>query len=261
MAFKLTKTKVDNITYAEDIQLFYRDTELKGFGLRVGKSTKAYYVEKRVKGKTVRVTIGTHGQITTEQARKEAQKLLGIMTGGRNPVDDKKQSRAMGITLGEAFAEYLNARKSLKSGTICDYKRIMNFYFADWQNKALMAISKDMVATHHAKIGEKSGAAQANLAMRVLSAVFNFAIARYEDTKGAPAITENPVKRLSQTRAWYRVERRNTLIKPHELPAVFEGLKQLTDTDITTKAEIVRDYLLLIMFTGLRSQEAAGLRW
>ncbi|WP_192877394.1 hypothetical protein [Legionella pneumophila] len=27
---------------------------------------------------------------------------------------------------------------------------------------------------------------------------------------------ENPVKRLSQTRAWYRVERRQSFIKAHE---------------------------------------------
>jgi integrase len=261
MAFKLTKTKVDNIPNPESGQVFYRDTELKGFGLRVGKSTKAYYAEKRVNGKTVRVTIGTHGQITTEQARKEAQKLLGIMTTGHNPTDEKKQSKAKAITLGEAFAEYLNARKSLNPRTIYDYKGVMRNCFKDWQDKALADISKDMIATRHAKIGENSGAAKANLSMRVLSTVFNFAIARYEDSKGTPIISDNPVKRLSQTRAWYRVDRRNTLIKPHELPALFEGLKQLTDIDITKTAEVVRDYILLILFTGLRRQEAAKLKW
>jgi hypothetical protein len=40
---------------------------------------------------------------------------------------------------------------------------------------------------------------------------------RYEDSKGQALIQDNPVKRLSQTRAWYRVERRQTVIKPHEL--------------------------------------------
>jgi len=95
-----------------------------------------------------------------------------------------------------------------------------------------------------------------------LRAVFNFAIGQYEDnTKGHPIITENPVKRLSQTRAWYRVERRNTVIKAHELPAFFDGLNQLAETSITSKAEVVRDYILLLLFTGLRRQEAAKLKW
>ena len=94
MALKLTKIMIDNISYPQKGQVFHRDSALTGFGLRVGKSTKAYYAEKRVNGKTVRVTIGTHGQITTEQACKEAQRLLGVMTTGQSPTDEKKQARA-----------------------------------------------------------------------------------------------------------------------------------------------------------------------
>ena len=36
---------------------------------------------------------------------------------------------------------------------------------------------------------------------------------------------------------------------------------RLKETAITTKAEVVRDYLLLLLFTGLRRQEAATLKW
>ena len=60
--------------------------------------------------------------------------------------------------------------------------------------------------------------------MRLLRALFNFAAGQYEDAKGQSLITENPVKRLSQTRAWYRVERRQTYIKPHELAAWHQGV-------------------------------------
>lgn len=55
--------------------------------------------------------------------------------------------------------------------------------------------------------------------MRLLRALFNFAAGQYEDSQGKSLITENPVKRLSQTRAWYRVERRQSFIKAHELAA------------------------------------------
>jgi len=48
--------------------------------------------------------------------------------------------------------------------------------------------------------------------MRVLRALFNFAAGQYEDSQGKSLITDNPVKRLSQTRAWYRVERRQSFI-------------------------------------------------
>jgi integrase len=53
--------------------------------------------------------------------------------------------------------------------------------------------------------------------MRLLRALFNFAAGQYEDLQGLSLISENPVKRLSQTLAWYRVERRQSFIKAHEL--------------------------------------------
>jgi integrase len=136
----------------------------------------------------------------------------------------------------------------------------MRSYFSDWLEKPLVDISKDMVAKRHTKAGERSKV-QSNFALRILRAVFNFAMVRYEDTQGCPIISENPVKRLSQTRAWYRVKRRTSLIKEHELPAFFEGLNKIVETAMTSKADVMRDYLLLLLFTGLRKQEAAKLHW
>ena len=257
---KLSKTTVDNIPYPQSGQKFYRDSVLKGFGLRVGKTTKAYFVEKWVNGKAKRVTIGNHGQITAEQARKEAHKLLGMLVTGRNPVDEKKEAKAKTVTLKEAFDEFMDARKSLKARTIYDYNYVLDNYVSDWKKINIIDINKDMIAKRHAKIGKRSQA-QANMAMRVLRAIFNFAIGQYEDSKGNPIIQHNPVTRLSQTRAWYRVERRQTVIKLHELSAFIEGVNKLRNTAITSKAEVVRDYLLLLLFTGLRRQEAAKLRW
>lgn len=90
--------------------------------------------------------------------------------------------------------------------------------------------------------------------MRILRALFNFAAGQYEDAKGRSLILENPVRRLSQTRAWYRIERRQTYIKPNELVAWYNGLQ-------SSQNPILRDYLLLIIFTGLRRREAATLKW
>ena len=47
--------------------------------------------------------------------------------------------------------------------------------------------------------------------------MFNFAVAQYEDALGCSLILENPVKRLSQTRGWYRVNRRQISTYLHKL--------------------------------------------
>lgn len=258
---KLTKSFVDNIPFLEKGQAFYRDTACQGFGLCVGKTTKTYVAERWVNGKSIRVTLGKHGQITPEQARKRAAIELGKMSAGENPNLTKKIKRIEHITLQKAFEEFLATRGSLKERTVSDYKRAMNVAFRDWKNKAINAISKDMVYRKHARLGEESGHAQANQAMRFLRALFSFAMGKYETLQGQPLILNNPVRVLTETKAWFRVDRRRTVIKNDEIAPWFQAVNNLTDSYSYEKAETVRDYLLLLIFTGLRRQEAMKLQW
>lgn len=253
---KLTKSFVDKATAPTDKdQTFYRDKELKGFALRITSAgTKSFVVEKIIGKKVRRITLGKYGSLTAESARREAQKLLGQIAGGKDPVAEKQAARVREINVREVFEDYLKTRKSLKPKTIYDYKRVLNLAFKNLSNKPLASITKDKVAKLHDALGKERGEAYANLSMRVLRALFNFAAGQYEDSQGRSLITDNPVKRLSQTRAWYRIERRQTFIKAHELAPWYQGVSQLDN-------EILRDYLLLILFTGLRRQEAAKLNW
>lgn len=260
MSQKLTKTFIDSILHPEKGQVFYRDSELKGFGLRVGTANKVYIAESKINGKTIRTTIGKHGIFTAEQARNQAREILLKISKGINPNDEAKERKARSMTLQHVFKDFLAARKALKPRTIYDYKRIMGTYLVDWNNKAIGDISKDMVAKRHAELG-KTSKAQANLTMRFLRALFNFAAWQYEDSKGQTLILENPVKRLSQTRSWYRVERRQTVIKSHELAPWFQAVMHLKNDIKSQNRETIRDYLLLILFTGLRREEAARLTW
>ncbi|HSH72106.1 MAG TPA: integrase family protein [Methylophilaceae bacterium] len=260
MSDKLTKSFVDKIPYPDAGQVFYRDSELKGFGLRVGSGSKVYYAEAKIDRKTIRVTIGRHGLYAPEQARNEAKSILGMLSRGVNPNDADKARRAKSITLAEVHEAYLQARNSLKPRTIYDYNRFAKTHFEDWQGKPLAEISKDMIERKHRQIGERSEA-QANLAMRYMRAIFNFALGQYEDSQGNPIIADNPVKRISQTRSWYRVERRQTVIKPHDLPAWFKAVNELPTYSNGANRWAVKDYLLLIIFTGLRREEGLALQW
>ncbi|MES1981814.1 MAG: tyrosine-type recombinase/integrase [Pseudomonadota bacterium] len=260
MAKKLTKSFIDSIPLTLAGQAFYRDSELKGFALRVGTTGKVYITESKVKGKVVRVSIGKHGVYTAEQARLRAREILLMMAKGTNPNDVEKEKRARCVTLEQALADFLSARKSLKPRTIYDYRRCIEANISDWKKKPLLEITKDMVAKRHTQLGQKSPA-QANLVMRYLRAIFNFATGQYENSKGQPMIPDNPVKRLSQTRAWYRIERRLTVIKPHDLAPWYGAVMNIKNDPLGKNRETIRDYLLLVLFTGLRKEEAASLTW
>jgi hypothetical protein len=154
---------------------------------------KSFILEKRIDGKVKRLTLGRYPELTVEQARKEAHKLLGHIATGRNPVAEKKQEALQGTTLKQAFDDFVKVRKNLKERTLYDYRRVMSIIFADWQDKPMIDINKDMVSKRHSKIGAERGEAYANLSMRFLRALFNFAIAQYEDGSGKSILHENPV--------------------------------------------------------------------
>ena len=98
-----------------------------------------------------------------------------------------------------------------------------------------------------------TGEAQANAAMHMLSALLNFAAANYE-VDGKPIILVNPIKRLSHNRQWYQERKRQTIVPDHKLPAWYNGV-------VSLRFDKLKDYLLFLLFTGMRRNEAATLRW
>lgn len=257
---KLTKSYIDRLPLpkvgatGKASQTIYRDGALPGFGILVGSGgTKSFFVETRISGRVRRVSIGKYGHLTPVQARIKAQEFLGSIVLGNDPAAEKRAVTAKATTLGAAFEDYLLTRKDLKPGTIKNYRKCVDGCLSDWLQTRLIDITKDMVQKRHSDIG-KTAPARANNTMRVLRAVFNHALAKYEDAKGKPVITLNPVERISRTRAWYPIERRRTLIKPHELPSFFKATEKLA-------YDVTRDYIHFLLFTGLRKSEGANLRW
>lgn len=257
---RITKTFVDKVTppipKSDQVstQDFYRDEAIPGFGLRVTSGgARSFIVEKRVNGRVKRITIGRYGNLTVEQARTEAMKILGKVATGGDPIAEKRERNARSVSLFNVFKDYLATRKDLKDSTIQDYTKIMNKSFEDWLQTPVADISKDMVSKRHSELGKRSKA-RANNSMRVLRALINHAMSKYEDAKGNPIMLTNPVDRLSQTRAWYKVERRKNLIRPNQLKPWYEATLQLNH-------ETSRDYLHFLLFTGLRKTEGAQLRW
>ena len=87
-AARIGKRVVDEAHAGVGGDLFIRDQDLKGFGLRVtANGGKSYFLEFRMGGRGTakgRVVIGKHGSPwTPEMARKKADELLrGVKEGG-----------------------------------------------------------------------------------------------------------------------------------------------------------------------------------
>ena len=257
---KLTKRVVEKAPLPARGQRFIRDSVLKGFGLRLtAGGTRTFIVEKRINGRVRRQTVGRFGELTVEQARKRAQQLLGQIAVGQDPIAEKRRARAQAVTLGQAFEAFLKARKHLKPKTLADYHRAIERDCADWVRKPLRDITKVMIVSRHTKIGETVGQAQANHTLRALRAVLNFARRLYDTGDGQILLPENPVTALKGN--WYRVERRRNVIKPYQLPAWYAAVQSLKSPESPDTARVVADFLVFVLFTGMRFNEAARLRW
>jgi integrase len=249
---RLNKTTVDSLPFPEKGQVFYWDSKLSAFGMYVGKTSKTWIVQQRIAGKTRRVVLGKYPAITPEQAEALAKKEIGKMTTGIDPTAAKREAKAKAVTLGEVFASFVEDRQ-LKPKTLKEYNRVMSHQYGGWLRLPITEISRDLVEKRHKQLGTQSGEASANLAARTLRSVLNYAQGKYE-VKGVSVLADNPVKRISQTRSWYKVERRTGHLKPHQLKAWFSAVLAL-------ESPIIRDYLIFIILTGCRAGESAKLQW
>ena len=82
---KISKRTVDSLS-VEDKEVVFWDRELPGFGVRVYPSgAKVYIVQSRSGGKSRRITLGRHGVITPDQARRKAALAIARIKEGESP--------------------------------------------------------------------------------------------------------------------------------------------------------------------------------
>lgn len=259
---RLTKENIKRIVPPRSGEDFYWDTKVKGFGLRVKPSSMTYVVQARVSNKAgkrlLRVTIGRQNVLSPDQAEKQARQLLGRISMGEDPNAQEDEEIARSMTLRQLFEEYTRVKK-LRPKTLLVYESALRRCFPDWLDKRFMSITKDSVQKRHLALSNANGPrgkgeAQANQAMRVLRCLLNYAAATYEDQEGRSILPDNPVRRLSQTRAWNKIPRRQDIIAPNQLGDWYRAVCEIEN-------ETLRDYLVFCLFTGLRRSEAAKLTW
>lgn len=257
---KLNSAAVLELPFPETGQVIWYDASMAGFGLRASPGKRSYICEARVHGKTRRVTIGSSAVFTYEKAKKEAQKLLGQMAGDVDPNAVKAEAKAKTIKLKDAWIDYLAAR-TLKPSTRAEYERMFTNYFSDWDTKELATISPAMCSKRFTTLTEKNGKGAANGAFRVFRAVYNFNRAATATASGEYVLPECPVKRLSETKSWHKLERRQGHLGQGDMGAWFKAIQSLSSDRHQGHADTLRDYLEILIRTGLRRNEAAGLHW
>ena len=121
-----TNKAVADIPLSVKGQVTWYRTELTGFCVRAGTTSKTFYLWRRVagRGQATFIRLGRVGQITLQKARQDAQQLIGDMVGGTNPVERKRDVTADGLTLREAWqlTRSQMKKKGRSQATFDDYE-------------------------------------------------------------------------------------------------------------------------------------------
>ena len=233
-------------------QVLHWDTDLHGFGvLCSGKTTSRTYVVQRdlPDGRTRRATIAAVAEVTLDKARLRAADMLYELRRGNDP-----KKKVENFTLRMALHSYLSTRKDLRPATVVIYRKVVERYLAAWADMPLRHITPEMVEARHRAIaaeiaadGRYDGRTTANVSMRCFRALYTYATDTIPDMPPA-----NPVRRLR--RAWFAEPRRTRMVPADQMPTFYQAVDALEN-------KVHRDFLLLLLFTGLRLGEARSLRW
>ncbi|TWB19221.1 site-specific integrase [Nitrospirillum bahiense] len=254
MQAKITKKLVDQVQPGHvDIVIF--DTVLKGFLLKVTpKGTKTYLVRYRMGGRATplqKFTIGRHGSPwTPETARTEAERLLGRVRLGGNPVEEKRARLVQAFTVADLADRYLlqHAGTKNKPSTVAEATRLVEKVIKpELGARAVESITRADVATLHHKFRETPR--QANHVLAVLSKMMALA-----EVWGFRPDASNPCRAIER----YKEVKRERFLSVEEIARLGEAINARQEA---YGASSSLSAITLLLLTGMRVGEAVALRW
>jgi integrase len=239
---KITKRLIDSTERPESGQVFLRDLELLGFAVRFSAGATTFILEKRMKGRVRRLSIGPYGAITLDDARKKAKEMIGQIASGQDPAQDrldKKRETTFGDLIEKYKERHLPRKKSGKNDELQ-----INAHLEKWKNRKLSSIQRKDVARLHLAIGEKSGHYAANRIVSLLRKMFNLGHiwGFFND--------ENPATGIE----FFQERKRERFVHPEELPKLIKGLEKEPNY-------FIRGALFTCLMTGQRKSEVLGMKW
>lgn len=248
---RLTKRAVEALQAQEHDYVIW-DADLRNFGVKVTpKGRKTYFVFYRTQAGTQRrPALGTHGEITAEQARDMARDWLGRARQGQDPSKDRQQLRRS-MTLAQYCERFMSEHSNVKNrtATAYNYQRLIDrFLIPQLGSRKICEILRDDVARLHTSLADTPY--QANRLLGLVSKIMNDA-----ERDGHRPPHSNPcahIKRFSE-------RERQRFLGRSEILRLFAVLSEQDRTSSETPHVIAAFGLLLA--TGCRLGEILKLRW
>ncbi len=257
----------------------------RGFGVMVSSTGNhmQYFVRGMLNGKQVFRSLGPITEFKSiEDAQLISRKWRKQMKAGLDPKEEQQrllseqrkqeeETKARGITLKQALVRFLRDKRragKVRRSTLRNYSDDIQRYMGgkrflsrgtcvvEWMDTPLCNISRLMV--DEMRLAVRDGARRrgyggefaSDKAVVSLSVIINH-LKKVDDEFDIP----NPTKNIEPLIDRPSERARGRYIREHEMAAWFDAVAS------DESSEVQRELILLILFTGIRREEACGLSW
>ena len=247
-AHKLTKRSVDALVVGDKDAVFW-DRHLPGFGVRVYTTgRKVYVVQTRGPGGPKRVTIGWHGEVSADKARKQATVIIDRIKRGEDPMPSEP---APEWTMADLAERYMCAHVEVNCRPSTAKNRrntVAKYILPELGRLPIGAVNQKQVAALHYKLRDMPY--QANETLNVLAKMFSLA-----EAWGMTPPRRNPCRAVRK----YKEHRRERFLTPDEYRRLGRVLDEAEEEGSVSSHAIAA--IRLLMLTGCRRNEILTLRW
>lgn len=254
---KFSDNRIQNIAYPSGAtRLYFYDTEQPKLALQVTPTgTKTFQVRywDKIKKRTVAKTIGKYPATTIKQARKVTAALLVDVANGIDIVERDRAARDED-TLNELFTRWLRHAKKHRQTWEDDVRRYDMHIKPAFGNKRLSWFNRDKVRNWHSQLTDKTrqrkgpdgkpvkiSPTTANRTLALLKTIFS----QERPDQPNPCVGVKMFKETSRDR----------FLQPSELKSFLDALEH------EETSEILKDYILVSLFTGARRSNVLAMQW
>ncbi len=163
--FNFTEAAITALPFADKGKRYIvRDTATKNFVIRVGETSKIYYLLKNINGRVTYVRLGDAANTNLKSARELLLANMKIVNDGKNPNNEKRKMR-QDVTIKEFFDNYFvpsHSNPTHKETTKLQEQSIMRLYLREFHNRRMLDITRGDVERLHKKLGSEVSIYMAN---------------------------------------------------------------------------------------------------
>jgi len=245
--FTFTRPKLQKLAPGSKRTWVY-DTEVRRLAVMVTPNgARVFYVILKVHGRTERIRLGPVQDLPVLDARKAALAKVGGVARGENPVEERRRAREVTlagrkVTLADIWNLFLEQHAKVRKRDWQTDERRYKRFLAPRASRPASSITRAEVAVLHATITKEHGGGQANRVRALLHTIFEkarlFGVEIVNPVTGTPRNPEHAKERY---------------LLPDELRRF---LRAVEESDSET-----RDFLKLLLFTGVRRGSLRAARW